>query len=322
VGKELVARAIHLQSLRQPEPFVALDCAAIPKELIENELFGHERGALASAVPVRQFTGAGAARKGKLQEADKGSLFLDEVADLPLAAQARLFRFLEHPEVERPGSSGPTLLDVRVMAATNKDIAACIRDGSFHDDLYRRLNVVTIKLPALRERIEDIEELTAFFLDRFCRQHNRELSLAPACQAVLRGYNWPGNVRELRDLVERVAMLARTNPVEPDELRSLMGVKMPVRREGVLRTTMNEHLREALVGSLSVDSSKRRRRRRHRLSHRVGRWLRQIPRRTMATLIVALAFVFALLLILLWKKMTGEWLFDTIFGAMSGSPGE
>jgi two-component system, NtrC family, nitrogen regulation response regulator NtrX len=309
VGKELVARAIHLQSPRQSEPFVVLDCAAIPRELIENELFGQERGSS---------TGAGAACKGKLQEADKGSLFLDEVADMPLAAQARLFRFLEHPEVEHPGSGEPILLDVRVMAATNRNIAACIRDGSFHEDLHQRLNVVAIKVPTLRERLEDIEELTAFFLDRFCLQHNRELSLAPACQAVLRGYDWPGNVRELRNLVERVVVLARTNPVEPDELRSFMGAKTPARPEGALRTTMDEHLQEALVRSLSADRRKGRRRRRHSLSHRAGRWLKRIPRRTLATAIVVLALVFALLMMLLWKAMTGEWLFDTFLETVSG----
>jgi two-component system nitrogen regulation response regulator NtrX len=214
VGKELVARAVHFQSLRAAEPFVALNCAAIPKDLIESELFGHERGA---------FTGAEAARKGKLQEADKGTLFLDEVADMSLAAQAKLLRFLEHPEVERLGSNESLALDVRVMAATNKNLAGCIKDGSFREDLFHRLNVVAIRVPALRERLEDIEALTAFFLERYCRRHNRVLSLAPECQAVLRGHDWPGNVRELRNLVERAVVLARTNPIEPDELRSFLG---------------------------------------------------------------------------------------------------
>jgi len=244
VGKELVARAIHLQSLRRAEPFVALNCAAIPKELIESELFGHERGA---------FTGAEAARKGKLQEADKGTLFLDEVADMSLAAQAKLLRFLEHPEVERLGSNDPILLDVRVIAATNKDLAARIKDGSFREDLYHRLNVVMIKVPALRERLEDIEELTAFFLERFCRQYNRVLSLAPECLAVLRSHDWPGNVRELRNLVERVAVLARTNPVEPDELRSFLGVETPVRQDGTLKAALDRAEREAVEGALAAE---------------------------------------------------------------------
>jgi DNA-binding NtrC family response regulator len=241
VGKELVARAIHLQSARQAEPFVALNCAAIPKELIESELFGHERGA---------FTGAEAARKGKLQEADKGTLFLDEVADMSLAAQAKLLRFLEHPEVERLGSNQAVLLDVRILAATNKNLAACIKDGSFRDDLFHRLNVVAIKVPALRERPEDIEELTTFFLERFCRNNNRAVSFAPECMPILRNYDWPGNVRELRNLVERAVVIARTNPVEPDELQSLLGIEVPVRQDGTLKAALDRAEREAVEKAL------------------------------------------------------------------------
>ena len=251
VGKELVARAIHFQSLRAAEPFVALNCAAIPKELIESELFGHERGA---------FTGAEAARKGKLQEADKGTLFLDEVADMCLAAQAKLLRFLEHPEVERLGSNEPIVLDVRVMAATNKNLAACIKDGSFREDLFHRLDVVPIRVPALRERLEDIEALTAFFLERYCRQNNRVLTLAPECQAVLRGCDWPGNVRELRNLVERAVVLARTNPVEPDELRSFLGQAMGTvpmggqssEPDGTLRAALDRTEREMIEQALAA----------------------------------------------------------------------
>ncbi len=243
VGKELVARAIHRQSQRQTEPFVALNCAAIPKELIESELFGHERGA---------FTGADAARKGKLQEADKGTLFLDEVADMSPAAQAKLLRFLEHPEVERLGSNQSVLLDVRILAATNRNLAGCIKEGSFREDLFHRLDVVTIKVPALRERVEDIEELTAFFLDRFCRRHNRALSLAPECLAILRAQDWPGNVRELRNLVERVVVLARTNPVEPDELQSFLGIEVPVRLGGTLKAALDRAEREAVERALAV----------------------------------------------------------------------
>ncbi len=244
VGKELVARAIHLQSPRQAEPFVALNCAAIPKELIESELFGHERGA---------FTGADAARKGKLQEADKGTLFLDEVADMSLAAQAKLLRFLEHPEVERLGSNHSVLLEVRILAATNRDLAECIKHGSFREDLFHRLNVVTIRVPALRERVEAIEELTAFFLERFCRRCNRALSLAPECLPVLRSYEWPGNVRELRNLVERVVVLARTNPVEPDELRSFLGVEAPAGHGGALKAVLDRAERQAVEEALAAE---------------------------------------------------------------------
>jgi len=244
VGKELVARAIHLESPRQAEPFVALNCAAIPRELIESELFGHERGA---------FTGAEAARKGKLEEADKGTLFLDEVADMSPAAQAKLLRFLEHPEVERLGSNQPVLLDVRVLAATNKDLAERIKGGSFRDDLFHRLNVVTIRVPPLRERPEDIEELTAFFLERFCRQTNRALSLSPECMRILRSFDWPGNVRELRNLVERVVVLARANPVEPDELRSFLSIDTSVRQDGTLRAALDRAEREAVERALAAE---------------------------------------------------------------------
>ncbi|MCX6842415.1 MAG: sigma-54 dependent transcriptional regulator [candidate division WOR-3 bacterium] len=230
VGKELVARAIHLQSLRAAEPFVSFNCAAIPKELLESELFGQEGGAA---------IGAGVAPKGKLQEADKGTLFLDEVADMCLPAQAKLLWFLEHPEVERPGSSEPVLLDVRVVAATNKNLAACVRDGSFREDLLCRLSVVTINVPALRERLEDIELLTGFFLDRFCRQYNRAVSLAPECQVVLHRHDWPGNVREFRSLVERVVVLARTNPVGPGEMSSFVGVEAPACSDGKLEVALN-----------------------------------------------------------------------------------
>lgn len=214
VGKELVARAIHLQSPRSAEPFVALNCAAIPQELIESELFGYERGA---------FTGAQAARRGKLEEADKGTLFLDEVADMSPAAQAKLLRFLERPQVERLGSNEPLLLDVRVLAATNQELAQCAAQGAFRADLYHRLNVITIRVPPLRERREDIQELALFFLERFCRQHNRALKLAPGWEAALEERDWPGNVRELKNLIERVVVLAKANPVEPDELLCLAG---------------------------------------------------------------------------------------------------
>jgi two-component system nitrogen regulation response regulator NtrX len=177
-----------------------------------------------------------------------------------LAAQAKLLRFLEHPEVERLGSNEPILLDVRVMAATNKNLAGCIKDGSFREDLFHRLNVVTIRVPPLRERLEDIEMLTAFFLERYCRQNNRVVVLAPECQTVLRGHNWPGNVRELRNLVERVVVLARTNPVRPDELRSFLGqalgavstqVQSP-EPDGTLRAALDRTEREMVEQALAA----------------------------------------------------------------------
>jgi two-component system response regulator AtoC len=311
-GKETVARAIHVQGPRAAEPFVALGCDAIPKELFESVLFGQERGTSADAE---------AGRKGKLREADKGTLFLPEVSDIPLAAQARLSRFLEHPEAERPGSSGPGLLDVRVMAATNKDLVGCIKGGSFREDLFHRLNVVTIRVPALRERPEDIEALTAFFLERFCRRNGRAVSLAPECMTILRSHDWPGNVRELRNMVERAVVLSRSNPVEPDELRSLLGGDATGRRYATLGSALGRPDRVVLERTLAAAHDRphtHRRRHRNKLSHRVSRWLKKVPRRTMATGIVALVFVLALLLMLIWKWLTGEWLVDTIMGMLGG----
>jgi two-component system nitrogen regulation response regulator NtrX len=247
VGKELVARAVHFQSRRAAEPFVALNCAAIPKELIESELFGHERGA---------FTGADRSREGKLEQADRGTLFLDEVADMCTAAQAKLLRFLESPEIQHLGSNECVSLDVRVMAATNRNLAELIKAGSFREDLYHRLNVVAIRVPALRERSEDIEALVQFFLLHFCRRHNRSVTLAEECWPVLVACDWPGNVRELRNLVERVVVLSRTNPVEPGELRDFVGndeARSPNDESpGALKSALDRAEREAVQKALAV----------------------------------------------------------------------
>jgi DNA-binding NtrC family response regulator len=223
-----------------------------------------------------------------------------------------LFRFLEHRDVDRPSVDGRALPDVRVMAATSKTIGECVDRGTFLDDLHHRLNVVSIRVPPLRERLDDVEELTAFFLDRFCRQHNREVSLAPACLVVMCAHGWPGNVRELRNLIERVVVLARTNPVEPDELRHFLGFSVPSRRDRTLRAALDGPAREALVRSLTAERVQRRRRRRHSFSRKVNRWLKKIPRRTMATVVVGMVPVIVLLLMLLWKLLTGVWLLDKV----------
>jgi DNA-binding NtrC family response regulator len=298
-GKETVARAIHLQSLRATGPFVALNCDAISSEQTEAELFGQDRG-----VP----TGT-AGRKGKLLEADKGTLFLDEVANLSLAAQARLLRFLEHPEMERLGSGESLSLDVRVLAATSKNLAARIKGGSFREDLYHHLNVVTIRVPALRERPDDVEELTAFFLDRFCRQYNREVTLSPECQSILRGHDWPGNVRELRNLVERVVVLARADSVDPDELRSFLGVDSPSEPVGTFRTGLERAEREQAVRAMAVrqrwtgtatHAHGHHRHHRHRHRHRTKSrlWWERNGRRLVVAVVIGLVFVAALSLML------------------------
>jgi DNA-binding NtrC family response regulator len=192
-GKELVARALHLESRRAAGPFVKLNCAAVPAELIESELFGHERGA---------FTGAIAARKGKFELADGGTLLLDEVGDMPPAMQAKLLRVLQEGEIERVGGSATLKVDVRVVAASNKDLAAEVKAGRFREDLYYRLNVVPIHLPPLRERSEDVPELAARFLVEAClRNGRRPMHFDRGALAALQAHHYPGNVRELRNVV-------------------------------------------------------------------------------------------------------------------------
>jgi two-component system nitrogen regulation response regulator NtrX len=241
VGKELVARAIHLKSPRVAETFAALNCAAIPKELIESELFGYEKGA---------FTGAASSRRGKLQDADHGTLFLDEIGDMSVATQAKLLRFLENMEIQRLGGSVIVHLDVRLIAATNKDLAACIKEGTFREDLYHRLNVVAILVPPLRERIADIMPLAGYFLEHFCRKHNRTRSFAPDCMQVLTGHDWPGNVRELRNVVERAVVLSLSDPIEAEELRSFLGPAARDQTSGALEAAVLRAERESLEQAL------------------------------------------------------------------------
>jgi len=241
-GKELVARAIHLESPRAARPFIPLNCAAIPKELIESELFGHEKGS---------FTGASTARMGKLQEADAGTLFLDEIGDLSMSAQAKLLRFLNDSEIQRVGSSAVIHVDARIVAATNKDLRELIKQNLYRDDLYHRLNVVTIDVPPLRERTRDIEPIATFFLDQFCSDYGRIVRFAPESWHALKSYSWPGNVRELRNLVERVVILAETNPVEAEELRSFLGAEAKVPTDGTLKVALERAERETVEGVLA-----------------------------------------------------------------------
>jgi transcriptional regulator with PAS, ATPase and Fis domain len=200
VGKERFARALHAMSTRAARPFVAVNCAALPGELIESELFGAEKGA---------FTGATAARPGRFERADGGTLMLDEIGELPLPAQAKLLRVLQQGEVERLGATTARKVDVRVVAATNVDLEAAVEAGSFRRDLMYRLNVYPIRVPALRERTEDIEPLAQHLLARFAARHaKRIVGLTDRALDALRGYPWPGNVRELENLIERGVILA------------------------------------------------------------------------------------------------------------------
>ena len=198
-GKELAALAIHAHSKRASGPFVKLNCAAIPKDLLESELFGYEKGA---------FTGAVATKKGRLEMADGGTLFLDEIGDLALEAQAKLLRALETGEIERVGGTRTAKVDVRLVAATNKDLAAAVKSGDFREDLYFRLNVLPVVVPPLRERRADVARLAQYFLDRFTAAEGRgPMSLGDDARELLEEYHWPGNVREMRNLMERAVVL-------------------------------------------------------------------------------------------------------------------
>jgi two-component system nitrogen regulation response regulator NtrX len=213
-GKELIARAIHQHSRRKSGPFVKLNCAAVPHELIESELFGHEKGA---------FTGAVTARRGKFELANGGTLFLDEVGDMPAAMQAKLLRVLQEGELERVGGAETITVDVRVLAATNRDLEKEISAGRFREDLYFRLNVVQLHSPSLRERKEDLKTLIDTFLIDACRQNGRRgLKLSTEALARLQAYDFPGNVRELRNLVERLAILCEGPVVSGAEAEALL----------------------------------------------------------------------------------------------------
>src|SRR2546421_3094552 len=200
VGKELVARTIHRNSLRSRERFVQVNCAAIPEELIESELFGHEKGS---------FTGATEKQLGKFEQADRGTIFLDEVGDMSAKTQAKVLRVLQEGEVERLGSAKTATVDVRVIAATNKNLEAAIEQGQFREDLYFRLNVIPIYVPPLRERPEDIPLLVKHFLNVLSRENNlRPKQITPAAMDVLKRYRWRGNIRELRNTVERLIIMS------------------------------------------------------------------------------------------------------------------
>jgi Nif-specific regulatory protein len=208
-GKELVARAIHYRSPRASRPFVRVNCASLPQSLLESELFGHEKGA---------FTGATGLKKGRFELADGGSLFLDEIGDLPLAVQVKILRVLQERCFERVGGTRTIAVDVRIIAATHQDLEAAIGHGTFREDLYYRLNVVPLLLPPLRERREDIPLLIEHFLARFNRENNRRVRLTGRALQLLLGHDWPGNVRELENCVERMVIMARRRILLPEDL--------------------------------------------------------------------------------------------------------
>jgi two-component system response regulator HydG len=209
-GKELLARSIHYQSPRVHLPFLAINCGALPENLLESELFGHVRGS---------FTGASMDKKGLFEQADGGTLFLDEVGELALPSQVKLLRVLQDGEVRRVGSNSPTRVDVRIISATNRDLRAAMADGEFREDLYYRLNVFQIELPALRDRREDIPLLAGFFLDRVSSKMNKVVKgFSDEAQVLIMRYPYPGNVRELENAIQRAVALAEDDLIRPEDL--------------------------------------------------------------------------------------------------------
>jgi Nif-specific regulatory protein len=222
-GKELVANAIHYNSPRSNGPFIKLNCAALPDTLLESELFGHEKGA---------FTGAVSLRKGRFEQAHGGTIFLDEIGEISPAFQAKLLRVLQEGEFERVGGSRTQLVDVRVVAATNKDLEDEVQDGNFREDLYYRLNVMPITIPPLRERIEDVPDLARFLVGKIAKGQGRELSIDDGALRALIAYDWPGNVRELENCLERAAVMSESGGIGVREI-NMAGIQGSGRLVGV-----------------------------------------------------------------------------------------
>lgn len=222
-GKELVARALHAQSLRKDEPLVTVNCAALAETLLESELFGHEKGA---------FTGADKRREGRFKQADRGTLFLDEIGEMPIGVQAKLLRALQQGEIQRVGSDKSEHVDVRVIAATNRDLRKEVEERRFREDLYFRLNVISLEVPPLRQRKEDIPLLAAHFLSHYAeRNHKNVKGFSAQCMDMLLHYDWPGNVRELQNAVERAVILCTgeyvTGPELPVNIAKLAAEALP-----------------------------------------------------------------------------------------------
>jgi Nif-specific regulatory protein len=243
-GKELVARAIHRNSARTDRPFVAINCAAITESLLESELFGHEKGA---------FTGAINQVKGKMEVAEGGTLFLDEVTELAVGLQAKLLRVLQEREFERVGGTRSIKLNVRIVAATNRKLEKAVEAGAFRKDLYYRLNVVALTMPALRDRRDDILQLAEHFIAKTCRKSgSRAKAISPEARACLQTYEWPGNVRELENAIERALVLGSSDVILPDDLPdtivecALPAPSMNAKYHGALKETKKQLILQAL----------------------------------------------------------------------------
>jgi transcriptional regulator with GAF, ATPase, and Fis domain len=240
-GKEVVARAIHRNSPRADKAFIALNCAAITETLLESEMFGHEKGA---------FTGAVAQKKGKIESADGGTLFLDEIGELSPNLQVKLLRVLQEREFERVGGARPIKVDIRLLAATNQDLERAMKDGRFRPDLYYRLNVISVVLPPLRERRDDIPLLANYFVAKYCERSNRPtMEISPEARAYLINYDWPGNVRELANAMERAIVLGSGEVIRPEHLpEDLLGIEIPkmTRFHEVVKETKREVILKAI----------------------------------------------------------------------------
>jgi two-component system, NtrC family, nitrogen regulation response regulator NtrX len=245
-GKELVARTLHERSARAGGPFVTVNCAAVPAELIESELFGHEKGS---------FTGAAARHIGKFEQAQHGTLFLDEIGDMPVAMQAKLLRVLEENEIERIGGDKPTAVDVRVIVATHRSLEALVEQGKFRQDLFHRIYVFPLTLPPLRQRHEDIPALVGHFVRQVCAQNGwKETPFTPEAIEALQNYSWPGNVRELRNVVERMILLSPDGSVDLNvvqlALPKVQGSAESKSRSGTLAEQVDDFERETILAEL------------------------------------------------------------------------
>src|SRR5882724_6157785 len=242
-GKELIARTVHEKSARAGGPIVTLNCAAVPADRVESELFGHEKGS---------FTGAGARHLGKFEQAHRGTIFLDEIGDMPLPMQAKLLRVLEESEVERVGGDKPVKVDVRVVVATHRDLEQLAREGKFRQDLYHRVYVFPVKLPALRERREDVPALIGHFAGQVCAQNGwKAIEFSTEAVAALQALAWPGNVRELRNVVERLILLAAAGVVDLATVEmALPGGHDAIAASGSLAERVHEFEKEQVLGEL------------------------------------------------------------------------
>jgi nitrogen regulation protein NR(I) len=240
-GKELVARALYQHSLRMEKPFLVINCVAIPETLLESELFGYEKGA---------FTGAANRKVGKIEQAHGGTIFLDEIGDMPFSIQAKILRLLQERSIERLGGRETIPVDVRIIAATNRDLEAALAEGRFREDLYYRLKVVTLWLPALRDRTDDISLLTDYFLGRFARELDLDNpGMTPEAGALLESYRWPGNVRELGNVMQKALIFSRGYPIRAEEISQAIGVESAARltQEKDMVKTIRSWLRQDLI---------------------------------------------------------------------------